>query len=84
MTKVVLQQRHKIKGSVTKVTESLVFLELPIQLLFDPVRLVSSKLYYARVKQWSVKVVAKNFRSALWYYIISTVFLWINYYYNFF
>jgi len=31
VTKVVLQQRHKIKGSVTKVTESLVFLELPIQ-----------------------------------------------------
>jgi len=52
--------------------------------IIDPVKLVSPKLYYTRVKQWSVKVVANNFHSALWYYIISTVFLWINYYYNFF
>ena len=62
----------------------IIFFPLIILFLFDPVKLVSPKLYYTRVKQWSVKVVANNFHSALWYYIISTVFLWINYYYNFF
>ena len=62
----------------------IIFFPLIILFLFDPVMLVSPKLYYARVKHWSVKVVANNFHSALWYYIISTVFLWINYYYNFF
>ena len=59
------------------------FLPLIILFLFDPVMLISPKLYYTRIKQWSVKVVANNFRSVLWYYIISTVSLWINYYYNF-
>jgi hypothetical protein len=63
--------------------EGYYFLPLIILFLFDPVKLVSPKLYYTRVKQWSVKVVANNFHSALWYYIISTVFLWINYYYLF-
>jgi len=62
----------------------IIFFPLIILFLFDPVKLVSPKLYYTRVKQWSVKVVANNFHSALWYYIISTAFLWINYYYNFF
>ena len=62
----------------------IIFFPLIILFLFDPVKLVSPKLYYTRVKQWSVKVFANNFHSALWYYIISTVFLWINYYYNFF
>nr|ABZ06804.1 hypothetical protein ALOHA_HF4000141I21ctg1g26 [uncultured marine microorganism HF4000_141I21] len=32
VTKVVLQQRHKLQGSSTKVLESFGFLELPIQL----------------------------------------------------
>ena len=59
------------------------FLPLIILFLFDPVMLISPKLYYTRIKQWSVKVVANNFRFVLWYYIISTVSLWINYYYNF-
>ena len=59
------------------------FLPLIILFLFDPVMLISPKLYYTRIKQWSVKVVANNFRSVLWYYIISTVSLWINYYCNF-
>ena len=66
------------------IMEGYYFLPLIIIFLFDPVKLVSPKLYYTRVKQWSVKVVANNFHSALWYYIISTVFLWINYYYNFY
>jgi len=34
VTKVVLQQRHKIEGSVTKVTESLVFYNLQFQPLY--------------------------------------------------
>ena len=59
------------------------FFPLIILFLFDPVMLISPKLYYTRIKQWSVKVVANNFRFVLWYYIISTVSLWINYYYNF-
>ena len=59
------------------------FLPLIILFLFDPLMLVFPKLYYTRIKQWSVKVVANNFHFMLWYYIISTISLWINYYYNF-
>ena len=59
------------------------FFPLIILFLFDPVMLIYPKLYYTRIKKWSVKVVANNFRFVLWYYIISTVSLWINYYYNF-
>ena len=60
------------------------FLPLIILFFLDPVMQVFPKLYFTRVKQWSVKVVDNNFMSLMGYYYISTLTLWINYYYNFF
>jgi len=53
-TKVVLQQRLKLEGSVTKVTESLVFSGPPIQPLtmLSKLKLNNGKKIKGRCRQW--------------------------------
>ena len=59
------------------------FLPLFIIFLMDPIMQFFPRLYFERIKEWSVKIVDNNFIALMGFYYVATITLWINFYYNF-
>ena len=46
---------------------------------FDPIQLLSPRLYFNKVKVFCFNLLEKHFYKLLSYYVLSTIGLWINY-----
>ena len=60
------------------------FLPIAILILADPCVTIFPKLYFRFIKRWSIKMLDNYFFTVLGFINLSTIALWVNYYYNFY